>query len=467
MTKIEFLGAAQCVTGSKIKVTSNNVNVMMDCGASQGNPATSYLKNRAFDNNTPEIDYVLLSHAHHDHSGLLPNLVKRGYQGKIYATPPTFDLCRHMLKDSAEVSLKEVPLIRKMLKKMGDNTLVYPLYSNEDVDHCMNQFFPVKYDTEFKLNSKMSFSFHDSCHILGSASIKLNVEDNNINHRIWYTSDIGHKTQILSNEPSIPQDIDYLIIESTYGNKKRQETDVYQAVINHVNDAYARGGKVLIPVFSVGRMQTLILILHKLHIMGLIPNINIYVDSPLGLKATSIYEKYSNEIKQETMDFFKHVRKDAFQDTMIRYITSSEESEALMNSDTPCIILSSAGMMQGGKIREHAKHIVEDKKSTVLFVGYNAIETLGRNLEQNNGEVTIDGEKFRVRCKVEKIDGFSSHGDLEFLISYIEGEVASNAIKQIFLVHGEPDACSNIKHILKQKGITNVVIPELGTQYKL
>jgi metallo-beta-lactamase family protein len=372
-----------------------------------------------------------------------------------------------MLRDSVEVFTKELPIIRKIFKKNGIKEVVSPLYDTEDVDHCMNQFFPVDYERDYKLNSKMSFSFHDSCHILGSASVKINVTENNIKHRVFYTSDLGHNKSLLCEEPTIPQDIDYLIIESTYGNKKRFEEDVYNKTIEYVNDAFKRGGRVIIPAFSVARMQTMILILHKLHILGLIPDITIYVDSPLGVKVTKLYEKYESTIKQETLKFFKDLNINPFNDTMIQYVTSMEDSKLLAESGEPCVIISASGMCEGGHVREHLKFTVEDQKSTVLFVGYNAIETLGSRLQYNNGAVTIDGESYRVRCKIETISGLSAHADLDYLLGYIENVVASNAIKKIFLVHGEPDSVKNVQRLLKQKGITNVVIPELGEQYKL
>lgn len=467
MAKIEFLGAVNTVTGSKFVISDDISSVLVDCGMFQGNKADAYQKNKAFDSNQPNPDYCILSHAHIDHAGMLPSLVKRGYAGKIYSTPATMNLCTHMLKDSVEVFTKELPIIRKIFKKNGIKEIVTPLYGVEDVEHCMNQFFPVDYEREFKLNSKMSFMFQDSCHILGSASVKLNVIDNNIKHRVFYTSDLGHNQSLLSEEPIVPQDIDYLIIESTYGNKKRILEDVYSKTAEYVNDAFKRGGRVIIPAFSVARMQTMILILHKLHILGLIPDITIYVDSPLGVKVTNLYEKYDNAIKQDTLKFFKNANVNPFNNSMIKYVTGMEESKLLSESGEPCVIISASGMCEGGHVREHLKTTVEDPKSTVMFVGYNAVETLGSRLQYNNGSVTIDGEAYRVRCKIESIGGLSAHADLQYLIGYIENVVASNAIKQIFLVHGEPESVKNIERILKLKGITNVVIPELGEKYKL
>ena len=300
MSNIEFHGAVNEVTGSKFIVSDGKYKVMFDCGMHQGYKDIAYIKNKHFDENIPEVDDCVLSHAHIDHSGMLPSMVKNGYKGRIYATPPTRDLCRHMLKDSVNVFTKELPIISKILKKNRCKEQVYQLYEESHVDETISRFVQYKYNEVFKLGKNFSCSFHDSCHILGSASVKIDVTDHDVSHRIWYTSDLGHDSALLTNEPTIPQNIDYLIIESTYGNKERGEEDVVQLTLEAINDAMKRGGRVIIPAFSVGRMQTMLLIVHKLHILGLIPNVPIYVDSPLGVKVTRLYEKYEEEINQET-----------------------------------------------------------------------------------------------------------------------------------------------------------------------
>lgn len=467
MSNISFYGAVNEVTGSKFIVTSDRYKAMFDCGAWQGSKDEAYVKNRHFDENAPTVDDVVLSHAHIDHSGMLPSLVKNGFHGTIYATPPTRDLCNHMLKDSVNVFTKELPVINKMLRKKNSKIPVTPLYTIDDVEACMGRFKTVGYEKVFTLNKRMKFSFHDSCHILGSASVKIDVKDHDVSHRIWYTSDIGHDRSLLCNTPKIPQDIDYLVIESTYGNKKRQEEDVEQLTLEAINDAMKRGGKVIIPAFSVGRMQTMTLIIHKLHIMGLIPDVPIYVNSPLGVKVTRLYEKYEDQINQDTINYFRDNGFDPFEGPMIKYISSMEESHEISIADERSIIISASGMCEGGFIREHLKNNAPDKNSTVLFVGYNAIGTLGRRMQENGGMVTIDGESVRVRCKVETISGLSAHADLKFLVDYVESVVSANAIKQIYLIHGDPDAIINVQNVLYDRGIENVTIPELGHRYKL
>ena len=467
MSKIEFRGACSEVTGSKMIISNNDTKVLLDCGMFQGKKVESYIKNRDFKYDIPDVDYCILSHAHIDHSGLLPSLVAGGYDGKIYSTPATKDLCKHMLADSVSVFTKEIPVIRKMLKRAKIHTQADPIYDIDDVAHCMDRFTAIDYRTKTLLTKDISFSFHDSCHILGSASIKLNVTNYNTTNKIWYTSDIGHDHSLLSNTPKIPEGIDTLIIESTYGNKQRDSEDSLQEVMDVIIDAYKRGGKVLIPTFSVARMQTLLLLIHKLHVLGMIPNIPVYVNSPLGVKVTHLYEKYEDSLNTEIINFFKDKGLQPFNGPSIHYISDAQESATLAASDEPMIILSASGMMEGGFVREHAKFILPDRNSTILFVGYNGDGTLGRRIQDSSGTVTIDAEPVRIRSKVETLHGFSAHADLDFIINYIESVVETNHIKKIFLVHGDPDAISNVKYILKTKGITNVVIPEVNKEYKL
>lgn len=467
MPNIEFLGAVNTVTGSKMVITNDSKRVMLDCGMYQGRKDDAYLRNKYFGEDTPSVDNCILSHAHIDHSGMLPVLVNKGLAGRIYSTPPTRDLCRHMLKDSVAVFTKELPIISKLLKKRKINEQVHPLYSIDDVDECIGRFSTVDYDEETKISNGISFSFHDSCHILGSASVRVSLEEHGVTSNVWYTSDIGDGKSILCNEPKIPQEVDNLIIETTYGNKTREEEDVAQKIMQHINDAKRRGGKIVIPAFSVGRMQTMILIVHKLYLLGLIPEIPVYVDSPLGVKVTKLYEKYEDQVNDETINFFRDKGINPFEWKMVKYISDMQDSQEIAESEDPCIIISASGMCEGGHVREHIKHVVGDKNSTVLFVGYNAYETLGRRLQESSGTVKIDNKIYRVRCKIETVSGLSAHADLEYIVNYVESVVSSNSIKNIFLVHGDPDAVKNVKHVLNNKGITNVVIPELGKKYDL
>ena len=467
MPKIRFEGAIDEVTGSKIIVSSEKTKILLDCGLYQGNKLESYIKNKNSANNTPKIDYCILSHAHIDHSGLLPSLITSGYEGNIYSTPATKDLCMYMLPDSVNIFIKEIPVIKNILKRHKKHENITPLYDENDVKQCLKHFKTINYKEKTKLTDDISFTFHDSCHILGSASIKLNITEYNNKYRIWYTSDIGHNTAFLTNEPKIPQNIDYLIIESTYGNRNREKEDVQQKLIDNVIDTYKRGGKLLIPAFSVGRMQTILLILHKLIMLNIIPQLHIYIDSPLGDKITHLYQKYEHELNIDNLDFFHNNDINPFKSEFIHYVSDNEESLKIAKSDEQAIIISASGMMEGGRVRNHAKALLGDKNSTILFVGYNATNTLGRQIQETTGVVNIDNKNYRVRCKVNNINGLSAHADLSYLLNYIENCISINDIKQIYLVHGDKEARINLKKELKKRNIKNVIIPELNKEYDM
>ena len=466
MATIEFIGACGEVTGSKIIIESNGKKLLLDCGMVQGRKDIAYLQNKEFSENIPCVDNVCISHSHIDHSGLLPSLTKN-FSGKIYTTQSTKELCSNMLKDSVTVFTREIPVIKSMLARKNIHTTIEPLYTEQDVDTCLSYFKTQPYDTPFSIDDNTTIRFDDSCHILGSASTHITINEYTIPYKIYYTSDIGHNYSILCNEPKVPLDIDYLIIESTYGNKRRIKTDIYSDIANYIIDAYKRKGKVIIPAFSVGRMQTIIIILHKLHILGMIPDIPIFVDTPLGVKVTNTYMNHEDELNHETVKFFTDKGLSPLHFNNINYVNSSTESMSEINKCESCIILSSSGMCDGGRVVEHIKNNVSDKNSTILFVGYNAKGTLGRELQEHKGSVVINNEKYRVNCKIKSVDGLSAHADLEYLLYYIKSCASLNNIKQIYLVHGEKDALQNLKTELNNIGIHNVCISEKNKIYEL
>ncbi len=468
MNSIRFYGAVDEVTGSKIEVTSWKDSVLMDCGSFQGHRDSSYLANKKFPEENINPNFVILSHAHIDHAGMIPALVKHGYSGNIYSTPATYDLCKHMLPDAAKVMEKDLPIISKMLARSGHKQNVDVLYDEKDVSDSLKQFVAVPYGEKVKLTEEIEFELTDNCHILGSASVKLTVDQKGRKHKIWYTSDLGHDKSILSNKPVYPQDITHLIIETTYGNKSTIPGDPVQALLDNIVMTYRRKGKIIIPAFSIHRMQTIILILHKLYRENALPNIPIYVDSPLGNKVTGLYGKYKDHLNEETMDYFTRQGLDPFVFDGLTYINDIADTMLVSKSSDPCIIISASGMCEGGMVRTYLKDNIQNSLNHVLLVGYSASGTLGRRLlEGRNEQVIIDGEKYIAKCQTTYIEGFSAHAYLDYLLDYVDKVAELNKLKKIYLIHGEPDAVRNVKNLLQERGHKNIIIPKKGYEYKL
>jgi len=468
MNSIRFFGACEEVTGSKIEVSSWKNKVLMDCGSFQGHRDEAYLANKHFLEEEIHPDYVILSHAHIDHAGMLPALTKYGYSGPIYCTTATKDLCTYMLPDAAKVMEKDLPIIFNMLSKSGNKKNIEVLYDGKDVSKCLNQFSDVPYGEIIKLTDEIEFQLTDSCHILGSASIKLIVDHKGRKHKIWYTSDLGHDRSILSNKPVYPQDITHLIIETTYGNKERNLIDPVQSLLDNIIMTYRRGGKVIIPAFTVHRMQTIIIILHKLYRENALPDMPIYVDSPLGNKVTNLYSKYQDTLNKETLDYFIRQGLDPYNFNKLTYVNDINDTNTISKSSDPCIIISASGMCEGGMILSYLKDNVQNHLNHVLLVGYTAQGTLGRRLLENrNAIVTIDGEKYTNSAQTTYIDGFSAHADKEFILDYVDKTSETNKLKQIYLIHGDQESVLNIKKELEKRGHNNITIPKKGIAYKL
>jgi len=468
MNSISFYGAVDEVTGSKILINSWRHSVLLDCGAFQGRRDESYLANKEFYNEDIRPDHVILSHSHLDHSGMLPALYKNGYNGNVYCTAATKDLAKYMLPDAVKVMEKDLPIVAKMLARSGQKNNVDMIYDAKDVSSILSKFVEVPYLEDRQLTDEIGFKLVDNCHILGSASVKLTVDQKGTKHKIWYTSDLGHDHSVLSNQPVIPQDITHLIIETTYGNKNRSTNDPIQEILDSVVSTFRRGGKTIIPAFSVHRMQTIILILHKLYRENAMPDIPIYVDSPLGNKVTGLYSKYQDELNEDTIKYFTDQGFDPFNFPNLTYINDMAETNRVSKSSDPCIILSASGMCEGGMVRAYLKDNITSPINNVLLVGYTAQGTLGRRLlEHRNEPVVIDGEKYMAKCQTSYIEGFSAHADIEYLLDYIDKASDNSKIKKIYLIHGEEDSVRNVKRRLELKGYKNVVIPEKGKSYKL
>ncbi|MBE0650633.1 MAG: MBL fold metallo-hydrolase [Bacteroidales bacterium] len=460
--KIEFIGGAQTVTGSQHLLHINGKKILLECGLFQGRRSETYDKNKNFKFNPAEIDVMILSHAHIDHSGNIPNLVSKGFNGLIYATSATVDLCQIMLRDSAHLQEKDIEYVNKKKKKKGE-TLIEPLYALEDVDKAMQQFVGVQYDRTIDLFPGICFTFRDAGHILGSAGVHLEIEESNgrkIN--FGFSGDIGRPDSPVIKSPDVLRDLDVLIMESTYGNRLHSpDEEVEEDFSSTITQIINEGGKVIIPAFAVGRTQTIVYMLHKLFDQNRIPEIPIYVDSPMAVDATAVFRSHPECLDRETGRIFLEEGTDPFGFGRLKYIKKTEESKELNDKKGPMIIISASGMAEGGRILHHLANNIGNPKNLILFVGYAAEHTLARRIMDGNEKVNIFGEEYEVRAKIKKMDYFSGHADQKELLDYLRLN-QQNKLKNIFLVHGEEDMALPFREKLLQKGFKNVQFPASG-----
>lgn len=464
--KINFIGAAQTVTGSQHLISINGKKILLDCGLYQGKRKEAFEINRSFLFNPSEIDTLILSHAHIDHSGNIPNLVKQGFRGNIYATPATTDLCQIMLKDSAFLQERDVTFVNKKRAKQNKN-LFEPLYSEEDVDEAMQHFVSVRYDKTIEIAPGVKMTFRDAGHILGSAGVLLEIRENGKFIRFGFSGDIGRAEIPVIREPNILNELDILIMESTYGNRLHTVVDeVETEVAAIVKKVIERRGKIITPAFAVGRTQLLVYVLHKLFNQNRIPPFPIYVDSPLAVNATEIYRMHPECYNRETYRLFIDNYEDPFGFNRLTYIRDVEESKKLNETKEPCMIISASGMAEGGRILHHLKNNIENPINLILFSGYAAQETLARKIMDGMKEVNILGDSHIVKAEIKEIDYFSAHADQGELLEYLNFSNPEK-LKNIFLVHGDEEQALPLKEKIKNKGFRSVYFPKKGDVFEL
>ncbi len=464
--RLIFYGAARTVTGSKHLLVANRRRILLECGLFQGRRKDTYEKNLNFDFNPGALDFVLLSHAHIDHSGNLPNLVKRGYQGPIVATGATVDLCQIMLRDSAHLQEKDVEFVNK-IRRRKHQPPVKPLYTMEDAERALNHLVGVQYDHPFQLAPGIVVTYRDAGHILGSAGLVLEIRERGQVYRLGFSGDIGRRNMPILRDPNVLRDLDYLIMECTYGNRlHRLSEDVEEELAETVRRVAHRGGKIMIPAFAVGRTQTLVYLLHKLFNQNRIPNLPIYVDSPLATGATEIFRAHPECFDRETYRLFLRDDIDPFGFGRLKYIREVEDSKALNYLKFPAIIISASGMAEGGRILHHLRNNVGDPRNLVLLVGYAAPHTLARKLRDGQKQVRIFGEPSTVRCEVKVLEDFSGHADQAELLDYVRQQ-NPRRLKAIFLVHGEEDQAIPFQKKLKEMGFRQVFYPRPGESFRL
>jgi len=462
--QLQFFGAAQTVTGSQIVISVNGKKILFECGLFQGRRQDSYDKNLNFPFDPSLLDSVILSHAHIDHSGNLPNLVKRGFKGSIYATPATIDLCKIMLRDSAYLQAKDLEWVNKIRVRQQLEPME-PLYTIQDVEATMDQFVGIEYDQAFTIAQSVEAMFRDSGHILGSAGIHLDINEHGHKYKIGFTGDIGRPNLPMTKDPNVLRELDLLVMESTYGNRLHDSYDnVEEQVAEEIRTTAASGGKVIIPCFAVGRTQLMVYVLHKLFNQNRIPDMPVYVDSPLACDATDIFRKYPEYMDREVRRVFLHDHEDPFGFRRLTYVHDAEDSKKLNSLAFPHVVISGSGMCEGGRILHHLKNNIGNPKNLVMFVGYSAKNTLGRKIMDGDHEVKIFGEPYTVKSRVSVVDAFSAHADRRNLLDYVDLNSPSR-LKHIFLIHGEPDQAQPLRDGLRSKGYKNVYYPATGETF--
>ena len=474
--KIQFLGATREVTGSKHLITTDSGHtILLDCGMYQGKGLETDAANRDLGFDPAKLDCVVLSHAHIDHSGLIPYIVKMGFKGDIYCTPATRDLCALMLTDTAFIQEQDVRTYNKKIdkqnphKEKGKKYKIEPLYNQNDVNRAMKLFVTYSYDRRFRLFDDVLLTFTNSGHMLGGAICSLEVYEESRWKRVTYTGDIGRKHCHILPPPQLFPQCDYLICESTYGDRLHDEQLVTEEELLGVVDdtCVYRKGQLLIPSFSVGRTQEIVYVLNQLYNDGRLPQIPVYVDSPMSTNATQIFRMYPDELSEEVQDTLRF-DPDPFGFNTLRYITDISESKALNHKDEPCIIISASGMLEAGRIKHHVANHISDPRCTILIVGYCEPTTLGARIQQPGLQwISIFGQDRKIKAQITKIEGFSGHGDYQEMIDYLTRSLAVDQVQRVFVVHGEETAAETYKTHLEEAGFKCVEVPNKGQTIEL
>jgi len=459
--KIRFYGAARTVTGSQHLIEVNGQKLLLECGIFQGRRKDFYSRNCCFAFDPHEIDAVILSHAHIDHSGNLPNLVKQGYSNPIYATSPTAELAGIMLRDSGHIYEENADFYNRRKRKHGEPA-IEPLYTIEDAEKVPALFITRGYNEPFEPVKGVTARFVDAGHILGSAAVVLDINEKGKQTRLWFSGDIGREKLPLLRDPVMPEDVDVLIMECTYGDKVHRDPEVaYIEFRDVVKRTIARGGKVIVPAFAVGRTQELVYDLNRMISEGELPRIPVFVDSPLAINASEIFMKYPDYYDDETHAFMRTGQHPALTFPGLQYTRAVAESKAINERDDPMVIISASGMAEAGRILHHLIHNIEDERNTICIVSWQASHTLGRRLAERQERVRIFGEEVQVRAEIATIGGLSAHGGQRMLLDYAHA-ANGNGLKQIYLVHGDEGPAQVLMEKMREEGITNVRFPELG-----
>lgn len=469
MIELHFLGAAQTVTGSKHILRTSRATVLLDCGLFQGHRKEAFRRNHELPVDGAGLDAVVLSHAHIDHSGALPLLYKKGYRGPVYATPATRDLCAPMLLDAAHIQESDAKHIERLIEQgQAEIEPVEPLYGRDDVTGLLGQIVSVPYHRPFTAAPGVEVTFLDAGHVLGSAIVVLDIEDEGARTRLCFTGDLGRRHLPILRDPEVPDGVNYLLMESTYGDRLHDPIErMTDDLGDVVNRTYARSGKVIIPSFALERAQEVIFALKNLRARGRLPQIPVYVDSPLTVKLTDVFKLHPECYDAEAAKLL-HGHDSPFEFEGLRYVSEAEDSKAIDRAPGPAIIIAASGMCEAGRVLHHLRLAVEDPKNAIVIVGFQAQDTLGRRIVERRSEVRIFGVMHRLSAEVAVLNGFSAHADQRGLLSFAEDTSRKGALRRIVLVHGEPAAQFALTGLLRSRSIcSDIDAPALGARLRL
>lgn len=468
MITMYSLGAAEEVTGSKHILEIDGHQIMIDCGAFQGKRQLSDTKNRDFDIAADKLDAVVLTHGHYDHCGLLPVLTKKGFTGNIYATPATRDIANLVMMDSARIQARDAEFLAKQANKKGEKFTWRPLFNEDDVVKTANQIISLSYNRKMYIAPNVSLEFYDAGHILGSGFAYLTITNGSEETRVLFTGDIGRKEKPIIRNPAVNMPPpDYIVLESTYGNRKHEDAEFAMKELERVvRDTCSKKGKIIIPSFAIERAQELVFYLHLLTDRKKIPVLPIYVDSPMAANATSVFRVHPECYDESVNEAFLKHHKNPFGFGSLSFTTSVEESKSLNDKEGPMIIISADGMCEAGRVLYHLANEIGNERNTILIVGYMAENTLGRKIRDGEKEVKILGDMYHVNAKVEQINAFSAHADYTEMTDWLK-TIDTSRLKNIFLVHGEKEAQEFFTDYLHQNGFPNVTTVKYDETYDL